>query len=84
MKKSDVLDHFGGPTATAKALGLSQPTVTNWGDVVPPLRQLQVESLTGGVLKADPGCFHIKPKRKVVTAKRQAKRGAVKSRAVAA
>jgi transcriptional repressor of cell division inhibition gene dicB len=56
MLKQDVIDHFGGVTATSRALGTSQPSVTNWSDPLPVLRQLQIEKLTGGALKAGPEC----------------------------
>lgn len=56
MLKQDVLDHFGGATATAQALGVSQPSVSNWEDPIPELRQLQIEKLTCGVLRAGPEC----------------------------
>ena len=56
MLKQDVLDHFGGATATALKLGVSQPSVSNWTDPLPELRQLQIERLTGGALRAGPEC----------------------------
>jgi transcriptional repressor of cell division inhibition gene dicB len=56
MKKQEVLDHFGGVIATAKSLGISQPSVSNWTDPLPELRQLELEQLTGGRLKAGPEC----------------------------
>lgn len=56
MKKQEVIDHFGGVGATARALGIAQPSVTTWKDPLPELRQLQIEVLTGGVLRAGPEC----------------------------
>lgn len=56
MNKSEVLEHFGGVVETAKALGIAQPSVTNWSDPLPILRQLQVERMTGGKLRAGPEC----------------------------
>lgn len=56
MTKDQVLAHFGGQTATAKALGVSQPSVSAWRDPLPELRQLEVERLTGGKLRAGPEC----------------------------
>jgi DNA-binding transcriptional regulator YdaS (Cro superfamily) len=52
MKKDDVLQYFGTQQAIADALGISQESVSKW-DSVPHLRQLQLESLTKGLLKAD-------------------------------
>lgn len=56
MNKAEVIQHFGSVGETARALGLSQPSVTNWGDQLPILRQLEIERLTRGVLKAGPEC----------------------------
>ena len=55
MLTSDVIRHFGSQAATARALGIAQPAVFNWGEHPPPLRQLQIQALTGGKLKAAPG-----------------------------
>jgi DNA-binding transcriptional regulator YdaS (Cro superfamily) len=56
MTKTEVLAHFGGAVATAKALGISQPSVSNWSEQLPELRQLEIEQLTGGALRAGPEC----------------------------
>jgi|SanBayMetagenome_1026888.scaffolds.fasta_scaffold39325_2 hypothetical protein len=56
MLKEDVLRYFGGVAATARALNLAQPSITQWPEPLPVLRQLQVEALTGGALKAGPEC----------------------------
>jgi hypothetical protein len=65
MRTSDVLEYFGARSddpesttaaikAIANALGIKAPSVYGWGDTVPPLRQLQLERITDGVLKPDP------------------------------
>lgn len=54
MNKNDVIKHFGGVTATAKALGISHAAVVKWGDTIPQGRAYQIEVVTGGALKADP------------------------------
>ena len=56
MNKTQVLEHFGGVGATARALGISQPSVSNWSEALPELRQLEIEKLTGGALTAGPEC----------------------------
>jgi len=56
MNKQQVIDFFGGVNATAKALGIAQPSVSNWPDRLPELRQLQVERLTKGKLRAGAEC----------------------------
>ena len=40
----------------AEALGMSQGSVSLWDKYPPPLRQLQIEALTGGKLRAEPDC----------------------------
>jgi len=59
MKTSDVIQHFGGTQErTAKALGLRQPSIATWGEFPPPLRQIQIERITRGKLKAEPSCWN--------------------------
>lgn len=53
MRTSDVIEYFGTQRAVAEALGIKPPSVSDWGDTVPKLRQLQIEALTGGKLRAD-------------------------------
>lgn len=57
MLKKDVIEHFGSQASVAAALGISQPSVADWGETVPPLRQIQLERITGGKLKASPDIF---------------------------
>ena len=56
MLKAEVLNYFGGVVETARQLGLRQPSVTNWEDPLPILRQLQIEAVTKGALRAGPEC----------------------------
>ena len=53
MTKDDVIDHFGSPSAVARALGIDPAAVSQW-DEVPPLRQYQIQVLTDGALVAVP------------------------------
>ena len=53
MKSQDVINHFGSKANTARALNISRPSVTNWGEIVPEPQALKVEKLSGGKLKAD-------------------------------
>lgn len=66
MKTKAAIRYFGSRPALAKALGIQAPPIYKWGPDVPALRQLQIEMLTGGKLKADPE-LHLKavPKPKV-------------------
>lgn len=63
MKTADALKHFGGNTKLTALLGLSTGAISLWGECPPPLRQLQIESLSGGVLKADKSILPQKAKK---------------------
>ena len=52
-----VIEHFGTQVAVGQALGINQSSVAEWGKYPPDLRQLQIEFLTGGKLKAEPSCY---------------------------
>lgn len=54
MRTRDVIEHFGSQAAVAHALGIKPPSVAGWGDRVPDLRQLQIERITNGKLRAEP------------------------------
>lgn len=56
VKTKDVFKHFDGKAKTAAALGIAVPSVYVWGIYPPPLRQLQIESITAGELKAEAAC----------------------------
>lgn len=43
MKSKDVIDFFGGPTKTGKALGITHSAVCNWPEDVPASRLAHVE-----------------------------------------
>jgi predicted transcriptional regulator len=55
MKIADAITLFITQEALAEQLGLKQPSIARWVSkgVIPPLRQLQLEVVTGGLLKAD-------------------------------
>lgn len=50
MRKSDVIKHFGTGRAVAKALGISEEAVYQWGEFVPPRRAYEIQRLTNGEL----------------------------------
>lgn len=59
MKTSEAILWAGGTqVALAARLGINQPSVAGWGDYPPPLRQIQIEQLSGGVLRAEPDVFN--------------------------
>lgn len=56
MKIDQVIKHFGSQVAAAHALGVQQPTISNWKTRgrIPHIQQLRIEHLTNGKLKAQP------------------------------
>lgn len=60
METKAAIQHYGTQRALAEALGISQASVSLWGDIVPPLRQIQLERLTEGTLRASPDVFKTK------------------------
>ncbi|MCK2183536.1 Cro/CI family transcriptional regulator [Halomonas getboli] len=63
MTKQDVLDHFGGTIAAAKALGRSKGAVSQWPDQLPANLQFEIEGRTAGALRADTSKRKPKPAR---------------------
>ncbi len=53
MTMKEVLEHFKTQAKVAEALGISQASVSQWGDNVPRLRQFELQLLTKGKLKID-------------------------------
>ena len=60
MTKDEAIKHYGTQQKLADALGLSQSTVAEWGAYPPKLRQLQLQQVTRGRLKAEPGLLSVK------------------------
>jgi len=56
MTKQEAIDHYGGVPALAKALNVSRPAIYQWAEI-PPLRQVQLQRLTRGRLKADEAAY---------------------------
>lgn len=61
MRTDDAIRHFGSQAALARALDIKPPSISSWGAEVPPLRQLQIEKLTGGKLRANPAILPAGP-----------------------
>jgi hypothetical protein len=60
MKTAAAIRYFGSKYAVAMALGIKPPSVHRWGIEVPGLRQIQLEIMTRGALKASPA-LKVKP-----------------------
>jgi hypothetical protein len=58
MTKLEALAFYGGNvSALARALGLDQSTPYSWGEYPPREHQIELERISGGVLKAEPRQF---------------------------
>lgn len=57
MRTQDAITHAGSSGALAKLLGVTPGAISQWDEFPPASRQLQLERLTGGQLKAEPGCL---------------------------
>ena len=55
MKTAKALKFFGSHKRLADALGIKAPSVHEWGEYPPDGKQLLIERLTAGKLKAEPG-----------------------------
>lgn len=55
MTPDELIAHFGGLSAAARALGVKPPSVSEWKAAgrVPRVRQYQIEVVTDGALRAD-------------------------------
>lgn len=53
MLTKDAVLFFKGKSKLAAVLKVSPAAVSQWGDVVPQLRQFQLQCLSGGQLKVD-------------------------------
>lgn len=57
MRTQDAINHFGSQTSVADALQIKQSSVAEWGEYPPDLRQLQLQLITQGALRAEPSCL---------------------------
>ena len=53
MQTEDAIRHFETKAELARQLGIGRASLTSWGPLVPPLRAVALERLTGGKLKFD-------------------------------
>jgi DNA-binding transcriptional regulator YdaS (Cro superfamily) len=50
MKTKDAIAHFGTAAALARAVGISSPAVSQWGELVPLATAARLEKITNGAL----------------------------------
>lgn len=57
MRTADAVAFFGRKAALARALNISRTSVDKWGELVPPLRAVQLQKMTRGKLHFDPDSY---------------------------
>lgn len=57
MRKEEAVKHFGTAAALAEALGITPASVSEWGDIIPEGRAYQLQVITAGSLRVDPGLY---------------------------
>jgi DNA-binding transcriptional regulator YdaS (Cro superfamily) len=57
MRTEEAIRFYSSQSALARALGITQASVAGWGEYPPGGRQLQIEKVTKGKLKAEPDCM---------------------------
>lgn len=63
MLTQEAIDHFGSKAKLAKALEVSQPAVSRWGERIPEKRAARLSLMTNGALVYDPSDYQkqVKP-----------------------
>ncbi len=64
MFKKDAINFFGSKSKLAVAAGVSRPSVTRWGEIIPKLRAMELAELTNGDLSYDPALYKTQCTRK--------------------
>lgn len=57
MRTQDAITYAKNAAGLAGLLSVTASAISQWGEYPPDDRQLQIEHLTGGTLKAEPGCL---------------------------
>lgn len=57
MKTKDAIKFAGTQVRLAEMLGTRQSTIASWGEYPPDARQLQIERVTLGALRAESDCL---------------------------
>lgn len=60
MTTDEAIKHYKTQVALAEVLGIKQGSVSGWGEYPPAIRQLQLQQITKGRLKAEPGLLAVK------------------------
>lgn len=60
MTTQEAISYYKTQTKLATVLGTRQSTIASWGEYPPKIRQLQLQQITGGRLKAEPGLLNVK------------------------
>lgn len=53
MTKTQAIEYYGSASSLARALKVTRQSISSWSEEIPLLRQMQLEKLTRGRLKAE-------------------------------
>lgn len=62
MLTEDAVKYLGSKAKLAKALDVSQPAVSRWGEMIPEKRAARLSLMTDGVLVYDPKAYQLPAK----------------------
>lgn len=57
MRTQDAIHYAKNAKSLAELIGVTASAISQWGEYPPDARQLQIERVTVGALKAEPGCL---------------------------
>jgi len=57
MKKAEAITYFGSQTKLANVLGIADPSVSQWGVIIPEKQAMKLERITGGKLIYEPELY---------------------------
>ena len=57
MQTQAAISYAKNAAGLAELLGVTASAISQWGNFPPDARQLQLERVTKGALKAEPGCL---------------------------
>lgn len=63
MTKHEAIEFYKTQVNLAAALGISQSSVAEWGEYPPAIRQIQLERITRGKLRAEPDVLSTKKRK---------------------
>ena len=66
MKKADAIKHFGTRIRSAEVLGISQASISGWGELVPEKNAARLAAASDGALVYEPRVYDAYRSRKPI------------------